>query len=1114
MSQVHWVRSLAKLFVDSKLTPVVIMFSLLMGLMAILLLPREEEPQIIVPMADVYVEMPGANPSEISERVIKHMEKLIQEIPGVEYIYSTSMPGKAMMVVRFYVGDNLEDSLVKLYNKLYSNFDKIPPGVSKPLIKPKSIDDVPILALTLWSDKYDAYTLRQIAAQLAEYIRQTPDVSETDIIGGYKKILKIDLIPSALSSYKVDPSTIMSALMASNSSDYLGMGANKRSFIPSSTSSKNSVNKNEMLLKVDGFLNTKEEVEKVIICVRNGKPVYLRDVARIELGPEDVDKYVLYKQKGEDQTSAVTISIAKRKGTNATTVAEQVIQKVKEIRKDFIPSDVHIEITRNYGETAAERSNELLVHMFIAITSVTALIWFVLGKRESMVVAIAIPTTLALTLAAFVLYGFTLNRVTFFALIFSIGILVDDSIVVVENIVRHMRLPENKGKSLIQVAVDATDEVGNPTVLATIAVIAAILPMAFVGGLMGPYMRPIPIGSSSAMLFSMLISFTVIPWAAVKILGGKSGNIEDKHTSEESKLTKQYRKTMKSLISDKKVRLIFFMGIIILLLLSFSLVLVKFVKVKMLPFDNKSEFQIIIDTDEGTPLEDTLLVAKDCVDYLDTVKEVSNTQIYAGVASPVNFNGLVRHYYTRKGPNVADIQVNLIPKINLLNPMDWVEIFGDHKRLAQSHDVAKKIRPEIDKIAKKYETSVKIVEVPPGPPVIQTLVAEVYGPDYKRQKEIAKQIKVIFEKDPDVVDVDCFMEHSYNELAFVIDHEKSKFLSVQPENITSVLNIAFKGFNSGLLHDDNAKEDIPIWIQLPENFRKNLADILSIKILNNKGNPIPLVNLVKLGESEAPTSIYNKNLLPVVYVTADVAGNTESPVYAILNLQNEITKIKLPEGYKLQQYYTKQPPLTTKYSVKWDGEWHITYEVFRDLGIAFIVVIILIYALLVGWFHSYQTPLIIMSVIPISLIGILPAHCLMGAFFTATSMIGFMAGAGIVVRNSIILVDFIELRLSHGMTLSEAVIDAGAVRFKPMMLTAMAVVVGSAVILFDPIFQGLAISLMAGEIASLFISRTAIPVLYYRFNKDSYLNKNIMPYKTLNDREITLINERMTGDFK
>jgi multidrug efflux pump subunit AcrB len=1078
-SHVHLVRGLARAFVNSKLTPVIILLSIFLGVMSVVMLPREEEPKIIVPMADVFVQMPGATPQEVTERVINPMEKLMQEVQGVEYIYSTAMPGQAMMTVRFYVGNDMEDSLVKLYNKLYSNFDKIPPGVSKPLIKPITIDDVPIITFTLWSDKYDGYTLRQIAAQLKENIKQTPEVAETEIIGGYKNVMKVELLPSAMSTYNVDPVIVMQKIQGANASSYLGNSA---------------VNNKVMLLKVDGFLKSEEEVKNIVVSIKDDKPVYLKNVAQVELGPEVPDSYVLYQEKGDKAVSAVTICVAKRKGANATQVANTLIKKLKTVRKQYVPADVHITITRNYGETAAERSNELLIHMFIAVFSVTVLIWLVLGKRESWIVALAIPTTLALTLSTFVLYGFTLNRVTFFALIFSIGILVDDAIVVVENVVRHLRMPKNKDADPVEVTIEATDEVGNPTILATMTVIAAILPMAFVGGLMGPYMRPIPIGASSAMIFSMLIAFTVIPWATVRILGHGALVKEHGDNNQEDWMTRSYRKSMGTLINSTFWRKIFLSSILIALLLACSLVVFKLVRVKMLPFDNKSEFQIIIDTKEGTTLEDTTHVAQNVADYLITVDEVQNYQIYAGVASPFNFNGLVRHYYLREGPNVADIQVNLIPKINLLNPVEIIDLIsGHHKRFAQSHDIAKRVRPEIDALAKKHKASIKIVEVPPGPPVLQTLVAEIYGPDYERQKEIARKIMKIFEDNPSVVDVDWYMEEPYKQLSMVIDHEKSTKLGFDTNVINQVLEVAFDGSSAGLLHDKNAKEDIPIWLQLPERLRSGTGDILSIRLINKQNMLVPLGNIVKFVMNEAPTSIYHKNLLPVVYVTAEVSGVEESPVYAIMDLYGQINKMELEEGYKLQQYFTQQPLVNDKYSMKWDGEWHITYEVFRDLGIAFIVVLVLIYALVVGWFQSFKTPFIIMSAIPFSLVGILPAHWLLGAFFTATSMIGFIAGAGIVVRNSIILVDFIELRLDEGMKLSDAVVDAGAVRFKPMMLTAAAVVVGAGVILFDPIFQGLAISLMAGEVASLFLSRSTVPILYYMANRKEYLNKQILP---------------------
>jgi multidrug efflux pump subunit AcrB len=760
---------------------------------------------------------------------------------------------------------------------------------------------------------------------------------------------------------------------------------------------------------------------------------------------------------------AVTIAVAKRKGANAIVVANQVLEKVELLRGRIIPKDVNVTVTRNYGETALEKNNELLFHMALAVISVTLLIAITLGIRESGVVLIAIPVTLALTLLVFRLTGFTLNRVTLFALIFSIGILVDDAIVVVENIARHLRLPENKGRPLREIVAEAVDEVGNPTILATFTVIAAVLPMAFVRGLMGPYMRPIPVGASAAMLFSLLVAFIVTPWATLKLIK-REGEI---HYERESWTTRFYRKVMRPLIYRPAIRTAFLFGTMFLLIFAIAFLPLKWTTVKMLPFDNKSEFQIIIDMDEGTTLEETAKVAREIGDYLATVPEVTDYQIYIGTAAPFNFNGLVRHYYLRRGSNVADIQVNLLPK---------------HERKSQSHDIAKRIRPAVQKIAEKFGARVKIAEVPPGPPVLQTLVAEVYGPDYDKQREIAKQILHIFQTTEGVVDADWYMEADQVEWRFVVDKEKAALHGISTEHVTNALTLALNGMKVGLAHQPQEKEDLVIFVRFPRSERSSLAALKDIKLMSPSGQMIPVSELVRVERHQAPKSIYHKNLLPVVYVTADVSGREESPVYAILKLNKRLKEeLKLPDDRQtnIEVWNIRQPFTTDKWAIKWDGEWHITYEVFRDLGISFAMVLVLIYILVVGWFRDFWTPLVIMSAIPFSLIGILPAHAAVGAFFTATSMIGFIAGAGIVVRNSIILVDFIEVRLRQGMPLGEAVIDAGAVRFSPMLVIDSAVIVGSAVILFDPIFQGLAISLMAGEVASLLLSRMTVPILYF-----------------------------------
>ena len=1057
----------ARAFIDSKLTPLIIAASILLGVGAVLLLPREEEPQIIVPMIDVFVQMPGASAKEVEQRVTKPMEKLLWEIPGVEYIYSTSAPGSALTIVRFYVGQDEEQSIVRLNQKMFANFDLIPAGASPPLIKPRSIDDVPIFAVTLSSARYDPAVLRRMAAELEDQIKQVADVSEVKIIGGQRRQIRVILDATKMAAFNVAPAMLAPVLQKSN-----------QQLMSGSFASDNR----EFLVESSGFLHTAEEVGDVVVAVYRDRPVYLRDIATIEDGSEEPADYVFFgmgaagaksdteltRTKASAPVSednrllpAVTISVAKRKGTNAIQVSDAVIDKINHLKGRLIPNDINITITRNYGETALEKSNELLFHMLLAIASVSILIWLTLGWRECLIVAIAIPVTLALTLVVSYLYGYTLNRVTLFALIFSIGVLVDDAIVVVENIVRHYRLPENQNRAILDVAVEAVDEVGNPTILATFTVIAALLPMAFVRGLMGPYMRPIPVGASAAMLFSLIVAFIITPWASLRLLRRRSRHATDQR---ESWATGFYRRVMTPIITEPRHRYAFLITVVVLLLLALLLFPLGAVIVKMLPFDNKSEFQIVIDMPEGTTLEETAALTREIGNYIKGVPEVSNYQMYVGTAAPYNFNGLVRHYFLRRGPNVADVQVNLLPK---------------SERSAQSHEIAKRVRPGIDAIARRYNARVKVAEVPPGPPVLQTLVAEVYGPDYARQIAMARQIRDIFEKTEGVVDVDWYVEDDQPKYRFVVDKEKAAYNGVSAEQIATTLKMALDGTAVGLLHQANEKEDVSIFLRLPRRERSSLQDLKQIKVVGERGNLIPLGELVRIDKQIADKSIYHKNLLPVVYVTGDVAGREESPVYAILKMNRLLDKLKLPEGYKLERYVASQPRFTDRLSMKWDGEWHITYEVFRDLGLAFAAVLVVIYILIVGWFQSFKTPIVIMAAIPFSLVGILPAHALMGAFFTATSMIGFIAGAGIVVRNSIILVDFTELRRRQGMPLAEAVIDAGAVRFRPMMLTAAAVVVGASVILFDPIFQGLAISLIAGEVASLLLSRMTVPILYY-----------------------------------
>jgi len=1038
---------LAGAFIDSKLTPLFIVAALALGIVAVVALPREEEPQIIVPMVDVMVGMPGASPEEVEQRVTRPMEKLLWEVPGVEYLYSTSSPGMSLVIVRFLVGQDEEEALVRLNQKLASNMDRIPAGVTPPLVKARSIDDVPVMALTLWGPRYDDFQLRQVAAQLHDGLKEVVDVSEVTIIGGRSRQLTVDIDPSRLAAYGLDPLAVRGALMASNAR------------MPAATLVRG--NRGD-LLEAGRWLTDAAEVADVVVSARSGRPVLVRDVAAVRDGDAEPSSLVTFTATDGRTYPAVTIAIAKRKGTNAIELTDRIREKLETLRGVVLPADLNVTVTRDYGETAAHKSNELLFHMVLAVLSVVALMWLTLGRRESVVVLVAIPVTLALTLFVFYIYGYTLNRITLFALIFSIGILVDDAIVVVENIVRHARMATGERRPFTAIAVRAVDEVGNPTILATLTVVASILPMAFVGGLMGPYMRPIPVGATAAMLFSLLVAFMVTPWASARALGGQTHH----HHEGEDRLSIVYRRVMGQLVGRPRVRLAFLSGVAVLLVAALALVPLKAVTVKMLPFDNKSEFQVVVDMPEGTPLETTAKVTSALARAALQELEVVNVQTYVGTSSPYNFNGLVRHYFMRQNPNQADLQVNLTDKA---------------ERSAQSHEVARRVRDVLTPLAREAGARIQVAEVPPGPPVLQTLVAEVYGPDADRRMALARQVRDIFEETPGVVDVDWYVEDPQPKLTLRVDEEQAAAAGLSAAAVATVVRMAGAGEPAGLVHDPQAREDVPIVLRLPRDDRGSLDAVRALRLAGARS--VAVGEITTVSESIEHRSLYHKNLLPVTYVIGDMAGAAESPVYAILQMNRAIGAIKLPEGYAFDIHTASQPFDSGRYAMKWDGEWHITYEVFRDLGLAFGAVLILIYILVVGWFQSFKTPFTIMAAIPFSLVGILPAHALMGAFFTATSMIGFIAGAGIVVRNSIILVDFIELRLRDGMSLAEAVIDAGAVRFRPMALTAAAVIVAAAVILFDPIFQGLAISLMAGGIASLFLSFVTVPVLYYVSNR-------------------------------
>jgi len=1044
----------ARAFLESKLTPLLIIASLALGALALLATPREEEPQIRVPMVDVMVAYPGAEPSEVESRVVAPIERAMWSLARVEHVYSTARPGFALITVRFLVGEPYEQSLVKVYERLSALGSALPQGAMPPAVELRTIDDVPFLTLTLWSDSSSSDGLRPLAAELAQELSEIPETSKAYLIGGEPRVVRVEPDPDRLAALGVSWNALAGALGSAAARQDAGTVVRDN---------------RETRVEAGPLYANAADVAGVVVATRTGRPVYVRDVAKVVDGPAEAKSAVFFVTGSATATAeraigreapAVTIAIAKRPGANATDLAQAVEKKVADLQPRLLPRDVHVETTRDYGQTAEDKSNELVQHLLIATLSVVLLITLTMGWRSGLVVGIAVPVTLALTLFIYFLSGYTLNRVTLFALIFSIGILVDDAIVVVENIERHHR--ERPGESFLRVVVEAVDEVGNPTILATFTVIAAILPMAFVRGLMGPYMRPIPTGASAAMLFSLAVAFIVSPWAAFRIFRRR----QETHGAaelEEGWTTRLYRRAMNALIGKPAVRWGFFASVILVLLGAMGLVYGGQVRVKMLPFDNKSELQVMIDQDEGTPLEATLETAREMSRALAQVPEVRNIQIYGGTAAPFNFNGLVRHYFLRQDPTGADLQVNFVDK---------------SERSAQSHDLAKRIRPTLDEIARRHGARVKVVEIPPGPPVLDTLVAEIYGPTPQARESLAKTVRGFFDSTAGVVDVDDTLIAPQERITLAVDREKAGLAGVPPAAVLGALAGAGMGMDVARLDAPASREPVPVRLRLAAAERSSLDRRLALRV-DTPGGAVALSELVKVERTSEPQPILHKDLKPVVYVFGDLAGAKESPVYALADLNRKIDAYRLPDGGKVERYATQAPETSDRPALKWDGEWQITYEVFRDLGLAFAVVLVLIAILVIGWFQSFTVPLAILLPIPLSLIGILPGHWLFGAFFTATSMIGFIAGAGIIVRNSIILVDFAELKLRQGMTLEEAVVEAGTVRFRPILLTAAAVVVGSLVILFDPIFQGLAISLMLGEVAATFLSPLAVPVVYY-----------------------------------
>lgn len=1052
---------IANFFINSKLTILLMVALMVIGSYSSMLIPREEEPQINVPMADIMVGYPGASPSEVEARVIKPLEKIISNIKGVEHIHAMAMNGQAMIVVQFYVGEDTERSYVKLYDELMKHEHEFPKTVMKPMVKTRSIDNVPMLGLTLWSEKYSDFELRQMAEEVSNEIKKIKDVSITKEIGGRSRVLSVVLDKEKMAENQVDALGVAQLIQAHNSSSQSG------SF---------NAQDQEFLVTTGRFIQSAQELGRVVVGVNGRMPVYLEQVAEIVDGPASAINYVSFgygpghdnKQAHPAEYPAVTISVAKVKGADAMKISEKILASVDGLKKNLIPEDVHVEVTRNYGETASHKVGELLMHLGVAIIAVTVLVMLAMGWRGGLVVFFSVPLTFALTLFSYYMLGYTLNRITLFALVFVVGIVVDDSIIIAENMHRHFKMKRLPFK---QAAIYAINEVGNPTILATFTVIAAILPMAFVSGMMGPYMSPMPIGASIAMMLSLFVALTVTPYLGYHLLQEKDDQAhKEEEGLETSMIYKIYKKIEQPLLDDSRKRWTMLGVTVALLLGSVLMFFTKSVAVKMLPFDNKNEFQVVVDMPEGTTLERTAAVTKEVAQYLSTIEEVVDYQNYIGTSAPITFNGLVRHYDLRGGSNMADIQVNLLHK---------------EDRDAQSHDIARRVREEVQRIGAKYGANIKIVEVPPGPPVLSTLVAEIYGPDYAEQIKVAEQVKTILEQTEDVVDTDWMVEADQTDYRLEVDAEKAMAYGIAPAQVVGNLTYVLREMPVSQYYDPTSVHPVGIVLKLKDQDKSSLEDLKNLKIQGNQG-PVAMGDLVSITEGTLQKTIYRKDQKRVVYVLADMAGSLESPVYAILGMNEKLQAMSLPQGYTVNELYMDTPSDESNFTVKWDGEWQITLEVFRDLGAAFLVVILVIYMLIVGWFQNFKTPMVMMVAIPLSLVGIVLGHWLLGAFFTATSFIGMIALAGVMVRNSVLLIDFIEIRLNDGIPLKQAIIDAGAVRTTPILLTTGAVVIGASIILFDPIFQGLAISLVAGAIVSTLLTLIVVPLIYYMTEKHKW----------------------------
>jgi len=1045
---------MARAFIHSPLSPLLLIASLAIGVLGLAFTPRQEDPQISVPMVDIFFQYPGASSEQVASLAVDPLERMMSEIPGVKHVYSASQRGNGMVTVEFDVGEDMEPSLVKLYDKLMSNMDKVPPGVSEPLVKPKGVDDVPVVTLTLWSEDMDDAVLRLVALDVLQRLKEVRNTSQSFVVGGRSEQIRVEILPERLSGFRVSVGQLAKTISSANSERETG-------YVESSEGS--------FTLHSGAFLKSAEDVKRLIIGVREGSPVYVRDVALVSDGPAETRSMVRYftgPAYGEGPSvpkgaPAVTIAIAKKPGTNGVTVAQDVLDQVERLKGRVIPDNIHVAITRNYGETANDKVNELLFKLFVATGAVTLLVWFFLGFRAAMVVLIVIPVVILTTVFSAWILGYTIDRVSLFALIFSIGILVDDAIVVIENIYRRWLM---KGGIDTETSVDAVREVGNPTILATFTVIAALLPMGFVSGMMGPYMRPIPVLGSVAMLFSLFAAFIFTPWLAMRIRPSLDAmqKAQDKEHRQSERLEGWFRRILVPLIQSPAKNKLFRLTMYGVLFACFAMFYTTAVSVKMLPLDNKPEFNVVINMPDGVALPDTANVAEQLAEKLLEIPEVTAVQSYVGTASPFNFNGLVRHYYLRRDPWQGDIQVQLLHK-------------NDRER--SSHEIADAARGVLTPIAEKLGARIQVVEMPPGPPVLQTVVAEIYGPDERTRRQVAADMTRMFEKAENVVDVDNLMQEPYPVWEFVVDREKAVRRGVSVENINTQLEMAMGGFKVGDVKVGTTLEPRFIVIQLPMAIRSQFARLGELPVPTATGGLVPLAELGRFKRITKDPILFHKDLRPVEFVTGEVTGRLGAPIYGMLAIEDLLADYTAPDGVSPKSHYIGPPETGFESGFEWSGEWTVTYETFRDMGIAFAAALILIYMLVVWEFGNFRLPGIIMAPIPLTLIGIIPGHWLFDAPFTATSMIGFIALAGIIVRNSILLVDFSKKAVvEDGLDVREAVIQSCKARTRPIIITAMALVAGSSVILTDPIFQGMAISLMFGAIISTLLTLVVIPL--------------------------------------